>query len=89
MSGFVFHPEALADLEEIWEFIAAAIRTLRCWIQHGPLSGPSRPYLATQHPKSLGKSICTPYRKISAGRWRALKHSYLDPIGLKLLALGR
>lgn len=23
MSGFVFHPEALADLEEIWEFIAA------------------------------------------------------------------
>jgi len=22
MSGFVFHPEALADLEEIWEFIA-------------------------------------------------------------------
>jgi len=30
MSGFVFHPEALANLEEIWEFIAAAIRTLRC-----------------------------------------------------------
>jgi plasmid stabilization system protein ParE len=23
MSGFVFHPEALADLEEIWEFIAS------------------------------------------------------------------
>lgn len=23
MTGFVFHPEALADLEEIWEFIAA------------------------------------------------------------------
>ena len=23
MSGFVLHPEALADLEEIWEFIAA------------------------------------------------------------------
>lgn len=23
MSGFVVHPEALADLEEIWEFIAA------------------------------------------------------------------
>jgi plasmid stabilization system protein ParE len=23
MSGFVFHPEALVDLEEIWEFIAA------------------------------------------------------------------
>ncbi|MBZ5593497.1 MAG: type II toxin-antitoxin system RelE/ParE family toxin [Acidobacteriia bacterium] len=22
MSGFVFHPEALADLDEIWEFIA-------------------------------------------------------------------
>ena len=22
MSGFVFHPEALSDLEEIWEFIA-------------------------------------------------------------------
>jgi len=22
MSGFVFHPEALVDLEEIWEFIA-------------------------------------------------------------------
>lgn len=23
MSGFVLHPEALVDLEEIWEFIAA------------------------------------------------------------------
>lgn len=23
MSGFALHPEALADLEEIWEFIAA------------------------------------------------------------------
>src|SRR5579871_1600372 len=23
MSGFVLHPEALADLEEVWEFIAA------------------------------------------------------------------
>ena len=23
MSGFVLHPEAVADLEEIWEFIAA------------------------------------------------------------------
>jgi antitoxin ParD1/3/4 len=23
MSGFVFHPSALTDLEEIWEFIAA------------------------------------------------------------------
>ena len=23
MSGFVLHPEALADLDEIWEFIAA------------------------------------------------------------------
>jgi plasmid stabilization system protein ParE len=23
MSGFVFHPEASADLEEIWDFIAA------------------------------------------------------------------
>jgi toxin ParE1/3/4 len=23
MSGFVLHPKALADLEEIWEFIAA------------------------------------------------------------------
>jgi toxin ParE1/3/4 len=23
MSGFLLHPEALADLEEIWEFIAA------------------------------------------------------------------
>ena len=23
MSGFVLHPEALADIEEIWEFIAA------------------------------------------------------------------
>jgi plasmid stabilization system protein ParE len=23
MSGFVLHPQALADLEEIWEFIAA------------------------------------------------------------------
>jgi plasmid stabilization system protein ParE len=23
VSGFVPHPEALADLEEIWEFIAA------------------------------------------------------------------
>jgi toxin ParE1/3/4 len=23
MSGFVLHPEALQDLEEIWEFIAA------------------------------------------------------------------
>lgn len=22
MSGFVFHPDAVADLEEIWEFIA-------------------------------------------------------------------
>lgn len=22
MSGFVLHPEALADLDEIWEFIA-------------------------------------------------------------------
>ncbi|HUN61177.1 MAG TPA: type II toxin-antitoxin system RelE/ParE family toxin [Candidatus Sulfotelmatobacter sp.] len=22
MSGFVFHPEAISDLEEIWEFIA-------------------------------------------------------------------
>lgn len=22
MSGFVFHPEAVADLEDIWEFIA-------------------------------------------------------------------
>ena len=23
MSGFVLHPEALADLEEIWEYIGA------------------------------------------------------------------
>jgi toxin ParE1/3/4 len=23
MSGFVFHPEAAADLEELWEYIAA------------------------------------------------------------------
>jgi plasmid stabilization system protein ParE len=23
MSGFVFHPSAISDLEEIWEFIAA------------------------------------------------------------------
>jgi plasmid stabilization system protein ParE len=23
MSGFVLHPDALTDLEEIWEFIAA------------------------------------------------------------------
>ncbi len=23
MSGFVFHPDAFADLDEIWEFIAA------------------------------------------------------------------
>jgi plasmid stabilization system protein ParE len=23
MSGFVFHPEAYADLEEIWDYIAA------------------------------------------------------------------
>jgi hypothetical protein len=23
MSGFVFHPAALSDLEEIWEYIAA------------------------------------------------------------------
>jgi toxin ParE1/3/4 len=23
MSGFVLHPEALADLDEVWEFIAA------------------------------------------------------------------
>jgi plasmid stabilization system protein ParE len=23
MSGFVFHPDAVTDLDEIWEFIAA------------------------------------------------------------------
>jgi toxin ParE1/3/4 len=62
MSGFVLHPDALTDLEEIWEFIAAdnldaadrvlqeihdAIRSLVPF----PQQGHSRPDLTSRPPR--------------------------------------
>jgi hypothetical protein len=58
-------------------------RMRRCWTQQVRHSGRSRLFWATQLQTSLAKSTCTPYRKISAGRWRASKRSYLDSIGVR------
>ena len=72
MSGFVVHPDALADLEEIWEFIAAdnldaadrvaqeildAIRGLVGFQKEGQISAPSRPNSARNGGPS-GTPLC-------------------------------
>ena len=46
MSGFVLHPEALTDLDEIWEYIAAdnpsaADGVLKKFTRRSGLSSPS------------------------------------------------
>ena len=43
MSGYAFHPDAFADLDEIWEYIAqdnidAADRVLADILRHSPRS---------------------------------------------------
>ena|SRR5215468_7349479 len=59
MSGFVLHPEAVADLDEIWEFIAAdnldaadrvldeIYETIR-FLVASPLMGHTRPDLTSR-----------------------------------------
>ena len=46
-------------------------------------------FLVTQHRNSIEKCTCMLYRKISAGRQQTSKRFYLDPNGLKLVALRR
>ena len=36
MTGFDFHPEALTDLDEIWDFIAVEYSPLAILPQHWP-----------------------------------------------------
>lgn len=56
MSGFVLHPEALADLQEIWEYIAAD----NLDAAGGTVSSDSRShFLSSTGPPSLGPDRST------------------------------
>ena len=59
MSGYAFHPDAFADLDEIWEYIAernvdaaervlADIRSTLTTLTGSPQIGHRRPYLTTR-----------------------------------------
>jgi len=85
MSGYAFHPDAFADLDEIWEYIAqdnvdaadrvlADIHSTVTLLAGSPQIGHRRPDLTTRSYDSMSRAVSTLSRthltRSRFGLWR-------------------